>query len=48
MPASPARPSATPPERVAAGPLVLRRVAGGRAMGAGMLGLSAAAGIGPS
>ena len=26
MPASPARPSATPPERLAAGPLVLRRV----------------------
>src|SRR5262252_8198809 len=31
MPASLARPSATPPERLAAGPLVLRRVAAGDA-----------------
>ena len=31
MPASPARPSATPPERLAAGPLVLRRVEAGDA-----------------
>src|SRR5215469_12557658 len=31
MPASPARPPATPPERLAAGPLVLRRVGDGDA-----------------
>src|SRR5215813_4872487 len=34
MPASPARPPATPPERLTAAPLVLRRVAAGVAVAA--------------